>query len=421
MKKKRWIFAAAAMLLSAAVCLGACGGSKANAEDPAAEAETGTSLSADEEQVAIGVSVYNTEDAEVQAFRKYFEDYLGPAFDVKFYYSNSILQDEEEIAFIDQLHDAGVKGLISFLSTDLDAVLSRCDEYGMYYMRGSGSVSDEAFKKAAAHESFLGIIGPNEELERSAGRDMASFFASQRAESITEYLLIAGGGSLGNEMHAIRTEGMLEVLRDTAGVQIGGSIPELARSAEITELASEDGTKTVTILPGYLRDATLDNLQTALDGHAYDVVMGALALGPVTDQLKEAEAAYGKDILIGTVDAFTEPNLDLFLEKDAGGNPVLNYVTGKYGAAVGPAFAAMYNACTGEADFLRVDGEPFQLTMPFWTASDEDTYVELYDRSIDIYDNIYSTQDLRSVIREYSPDASFEEFRMLTEKDWLQE
>ena len=35
----------------------------------------------------------------------------------------------------------GVEGIISFLSTDLEQVLPVCEEYGMYYVRGPGTIS----------------------------------------------------------------------------------------------------------------------------------------------------------------------------------------------------------------------------------------------------------------------------------------
>ena len=121
-------------------------------------------------ELVFGVSVYNTEDAEVLSFRKYFEEYLGPSFEVSFVYSSSITETDDEIAFIRELHEQGVPGIISFLSTDLDKVLAVTDELGMYYVRGSGSISDEMFEKASAHESFLGIIGPASSMEYQAGK-----------------------------------------------------------------------------------------------------------------------------------------------------------------------------------------------------------------------------------------------------------
>ena len=53
------------------------------------------------EKTVIGVSVYNLNDTEVQAFRNYLENYIGITFDVDFLYSSGILTAEEEIEFID--------------------------------------------------------------------------------------------------------------------------------------------------------------------------------------------------------------------------------------------------------------------------------------------------------------------------------
>ncbi|MCR4894647.1 MAG: hypothetical protein K5911_07940, partial [Eubacteriales bacterium] len=91
MKKNRLIAFLLVIILAVAVVVG-CSSSQAPAK----------------KELVFGVSVYNTEDAEVLSFRKYFEEYLGPAFDVSFIYSSSITETEDEIAFIRQLHEQGV-------------------------------------------------------------------------------------------------------------------------------------------------------------------------------------------------------------------------------------------------------------------------------------------------------------------------
>lgn len=106
-------------------------------------ADTQSDTTNQDGKMTIGVSVYNLNDAEVRAFRNYFENYVGMAFDVEFLYSSSISTAEEEISFINELHERNVKGIISFLSSDLEEVLPVCEEYGMYYVRGSGTISDE--------------------------------------------------------------------------------------------------------------------------------------------------------------------------------------------------------------------------------------------------------------------------------------
>ena len=80
-------------------------------------------------------------NAEVRAFRNYLENYIGITFLVDFIYSTGILSSEDEITFIEELHKQGVEGIISFLSTDLQQVLTVCEEYGMCYVRGSGTIS----------------------------------------------------------------------------------------------------------------------------------------------------------------------------------------------------------------------------------------------------------------------------------------
>ena len=80
-------------------------------------------------------------NAEVRAFRNYLENYIGITFLADFIYSTGILGSEDEIIFIEELHKQGVEGIISFLSTDLEQVLPVCEEYGMYYVRGSGTIS----------------------------------------------------------------------------------------------------------------------------------------------------------------------------------------------------------------------------------------------------------------------------------------
>ena len=46
-------------------------------------------------------------NAEVRAFRNYLENYIGITFNVDFVYSTGILSAEDEIAFIEELHEKG--------------------------------------------------------------------------------------------------------------------------------------------------------------------------------------------------------------------------------------------------------------------------------------------------------------------------
>lgn len=402
MKKNRLIAFLLVIILAVAVIAG-CSSSQAPAK----------------KELVFGVSVYNTEDAEVLSFRKYFEEYLGPAFDVSFIYSSSITETEDEIAFIRQLHEQGVPGIISFLSTDLDQVLAVTDELGMYYVRGSGSISSGMFDKACAHESFLGIIGPSSGMEYQAGKVMAGYLTNAVATSATNYLIIAGGISVGNQMHVDRVLGMLDMIKGTYNLKLPDEVYDLASITEVTQVETGRSNVSITIFPGYLRGENLEALRKLIADNHYDVILGALSLNLVIPDVIEAEKAQGQNIRIGVVDSFTEPNYEWFNQLDEYGNPVIDIVIGKFSATVGPSFAAMYNACTGHADFLKPEGRPFRLYQDFWIATSAETYNDLYSRSINIYDNIYSTKALMEVMVEYNKDATFEDFRDLTEHTWL--
>ena len=367
------------------------------------------------ETVRIGVSVYNIKDAEVNMFRTYLEDYLGTAFETEVLYSASISDTEGEIAFIQAMHEKGAGGVISYLTTDITEVLKECHKYGMYYIRGSGTIREEEFNSVKDDELFLGVIGPSEEGEKEAGYKMAEYFSRELGEG-GSCLILTGGASVGNEMHAFRTEGMLNALCDAWGLELEEDPGELARTDTLLELDTGNEDLRITLLPGYVRlEETQEAVRDILAAHPYQAVLGTLSLDYVMNDILEAEGKGQENILVGTVDSFTEQNLDWFRQKDAFGRPVLDYVTGKSASLAGPAFAAMYNACRGDAGILRPEGEAFSLEQSFWTATGLGEYTRLYDLSMSVYENAVSAISLMKVIKAYNPDAGFEDFKALTE------
>ena len=123
-----------ALILATALCLGlaACGAAK-----PEAPRHT------TEPVHKIGVIVYNTGDEEVISFREYLQGYIEDNFEmVRFIYSDSIQNAEQELAFIQKACDDGVEGFMSFLSHDLRAEVALCEKNQAYYMLASGTVAD---------------------------------------------------------------------------------------------------------------------------------------------------------------------------------------------------------------------------------------------------------------------------------------
>lgn len=366
--------------------------------------------------ITIGVAVYNPDDAQTKAFRSYYENYLGEAFNAKFIYSNAITTWEEEKAFVDELHELGVKGIISSQSVDREAVIKLCEEYGMYYIFGSSSLSDEVFDAIKDSPSFLGTIGASDESEEQAGAGMAEFFAAEDFSKEHSYLICSGGAGMGNEMHRIRGLAMLETLAEIYGFTYEVPAEELIVSAEVVEAANDAGVKII-VLPGWPYMCTLEEeaARQIADG-SIDTVMSTMVANTLIDPIREAEQANKINIRVGAVDCFTEDTYEYFNGIYSGGVPEMDYLVGKYGACVAPAFAAICNAYAGDAESFRDNGEAFQLTQGFWTATNADEFNELYALSVGMYDNTYSAADIMQVLKEFNPDATFEDFKAFAER-----
>ena len=123
-----------------------------------------------EEVHKIGVIVYNLGDEEVIGIREYLQGYIEKNFEmVRFVYSDSIRSAEQEMAFIQEACDQGVEGFMSFLTYDLKAEVELCEKNSVYYMLASGTVSDEDFAAVEDNPWFLGMFGPGEQSEYTAG------------------------------------------------------------------------------------------------------------------------------------------------------------------------------------------------------------------------------------------------------------
>lgn len=384
------------MVMAFCLLFAGCGNEKADTPDTADNVNT---QQTDESgRIKIGVAVYSLDDPEVRAFRNYYENYISENFEADFLYSTEILSAEDEKSFINNAIKNGVKGIISFVSYDLEATMKTCSSSKIYYMMGSGSIPDEAFEKAKTNPYFLGVVGPSDEMEKEAGSNMASYFINNKLEdqanAPTGYIILSGGAKASNVMHANRTAAMLETL---------GLPADKATVSETTILDSNYGK--VCIIPGYAREeATIPSLKEQLATGEYSVVLSSYTIADLWKTIKEAQSNTDFTIRTGTVDCFTEENLSAVQDN------VLHYVVGKYSSLLGPSFAAMYNAVTGHADdFRSEDGTAFSISQGFWTATNKEEYQKLYGLTSGIYVNAYNADDLTKVIKEYNPNATMED------------
>ena len=345
----------------------------------------------------IGVIVYNLSDEEVLGFRSYLEDYIAEVFPgITFIYSESIRDEEQELAFIKEACAEGVSGFLSFLTHDLKKEVELCAQNKVYYMLASGSVSDEAFASVEDNPYFIGAVGPGPELEYQTGYDMAAFFADQHYGD--KYFLLSGGGGMGNEMHLQRTIGILDKLQEAYGVTFDRPAGEIALTQEPLHISAGD--LSVCVTPGYIsRDEFYEKAREEYAADQYDAVLSVL---PIAKMIEDVSGSH-----LGVVDSYNTTNLQLYTR----GN--LCYVAGKYSSIVGPSFAAMYNAVTGFAEDFRENGKAFRIVQGFWVSADLDDYVDKYALANSVVKNAYNYDDLGKVCKVFNPDADLEDLKNL--------
>lgn len=392
---------AAALLVSMTAC-GSTNNNNSNESNASAEAT---------EMHKIGVIVYDVNDNEVQMFRQYFERYIAESFPVEFVYSASVSNWEDESAFIESAIAEGVQGFISFTATNLPEAVKLCEASKVYYMIGSGNYSDDLLNQVKDNEWYLGCIGTDDKADYQAGADMAASYIAN-TETDTNIVVTTGGAAAGNYMHEMRARGVLEKLAELKGYTYDKSVDELVQATEVAVIGTGVDGVTVCICPGYDVE---DKLKNALGQYDADAILSVLGNDNLVALATEAEDATGHDVWVGVVDCFSLWNRDLFHKTDSFGNSSLNYVTGKYASIIGPAFAAMYQAVCADASLYRVNGEAFHLNQGFWTADSVEKYDELYGYTESFAKNAYSSENLMGVMSAYTADASFEDFKALTE------
>ena len=348
----------------------------------------------------IGVIVYNTADEEVIGFREYLQGYIESNFEmVKFVYSESLRSTEQVQEFIESASKDGVEGFMSFVTYDLKKEFEVCEKNKVYYMLASGTVSDEEFDAVADSPYFLGMFGPGQPFEFQAGADMARFFIKEKAGN--RYFVLSGGAALGNEMHYQRTLGILDAFASSYGVYFPMNREDIAKTDK--PLTVETPKLTVTICPGYISlDEYLTQAKDCFRSGSFDAVLSVL---PV----EEMASVIGKTPF-GIVDSYNTRNLQLFTNTGS-----LKYVVGKFNSLVGPAFALMLNAVTGNGDDFRENGKAIKVTQGFWISASPEDYLNKYTLSASAALNAYSFEDLSKVVRIFNKDANLNELVALAE------
>jgi len=346
------------------------------------------------DRAKIGVLVADVSGEEAQGFRNYYEKYIASNYDVEFTYTDALESAEDEKAAIEKFASQGCDAIISLSSSDRTQQIETCEKYGVYYAIASGVLDNEQYEKYKGYKHFVGQVGPSNETEFEAGKEMGAYFKNQGVKSVALY-----GAFIPNPMHVYRAAGVLVGLGCTYGgaSDMDAIVGQIFADQGVTLSKVAGDTQVVAYLQGY-GDTTTDELNAAIQKNPEAFISVGMATTFFTQTLNEA------GIQFSDIDSFTEANGAAI--KDG----KLVYLAGKYSSSIGPVFALVMNAINGNV--IRDDnGNAVSVSQGYLVATDGKSFDSFY-----LSDNgsnpIYNKDTLDSIIGD---DVTYADVKTLIE------
>ena len=352
--KKTTIRSALAVLLAAST-LTACGGSAASSA-PASAAASSTAV-APAKQYTIGIAEAQAND-ETTVRRAYLENYIGPAYNVKFIFSEVLKDDAATKTFIENCADAGADAIIDFKSMS-GQMCQICADNDMVYAISGNYIAHPEFLETD-YPNFAGAVGSN-------NAELGSLFGTWLKDNVeadgTEgYLIATGIASSGNQQHIEIGQGILNGIADKYGLTFEQDIADLVTVAETTNAANDKGIL-VTLYPGSPNKETwLPGVSALIQTGQYNTFLSA---GQTYNQsatvVDEVEKSFGIDIKVASVGALGQTLTTAFNTKDPFGNPSIDLATVKSTSVLTSAlFAITYHLTPGE-ELFNVKEDPHEI------------------------------------------------------------
>ena len=359
-----------------------------------AKKETGSDKSEKKESAKIGDLVADVSGEEAQGFRSYYENYIADNYDVEFSYTDALESAEDEKAAIEKFASQGCQAIISFSGSDRAQQIETCEKYGVYYAVASGVLDDQQYETYKTYEHFVGQVGPSNETEFEAGKDMGAYYKEEGVSKVALY-----GAFVPNPMHVYRVAGVLAGL----GCTYGGASDMDAIVGQIFQDQTVDLSKVagdvevVAYLQGY-GDTTTDELNAAIQKTPDAFISVGMATTFFAQSLNEAGISFSD------IDSFTATNETAMKEGK------LTYLSGKYSSSIGPVFALVMNAIDGNV-IRDENGNAPSISQKYLVATDVETFDKYY-----VSDNgdspIYDKETLDNIIGE---NVTFDDVKTLVE------
>lgn len=365
-------------LCLAMLMLAGCG---AKSNDAAAQ----SGGSADGEHYKIGVIEVQLNDESTNR-ATWFRDYIGPAFNCEFMFSEACTDLNAAMTFIENAADAGCQAIISYypIAANTEQLVQLCAEYDMVYTENGGRHPANAGAYDGNYENFAGGFMAD---QPATGKLFYDYLEETLDTTVDHGFIVATGGAYqGNAQQTEISSNMLSAIADLYGLTFDQSIESLYQSDAPIVAANSKGLD-VYCYPGQpSTSGWLEGLTAALQTGKYDyVLLAPNVLANVGTAISETESAMNKDITVIGFGSFGEALSSAMHSKDIFGNQTVAMSTVKFTSIVSAmGFSKVYNCLTGNrAACLDEEGKPSVLLFQMQAVTSPEQLDEISDWDTD--------------------------------------
>jgi hypothetical protein len=359
-------------------------------------------------KIAVGFFLIDAQSLIVQ---KYLSEYLGPALDTEFMFSEAVPSAEALITFMENASAAGCQGIMNYQGASPEQIAAKANELGMYIATLNSQMPENRDLPY-----YVGNVSADPvSVAEAFGELVAGLVQDGKPHSI---IIVSAGAGFGNQEHYESTIGILRTLASVYGLKYEKSLEDLAVSRGVTDVSNDKRIK-ITIYPGYpTGDTYVTGMSSLLQTGEYDTVLSCSAVyAQFMVAINEVERAFKKNIRVAATTTINDQTKMMFSTIDSTGDTSLNsallmpVITQANGL-----FALVYNGITGHSDAVRVNGKGAFYNSPKWKCASAEEYsrIEKINSSNDLWE--MNVDEVKQFLVPFNPQANYNSiFKTLNE------
>jgi len=340
-------------------------------------------------------------DANALLVQKYLKEYVGPAFNVTFMFSEALDNADKLMTFMENAYAAGCEGIMNYQNSSIPQAVAKANELGMYIATNATPVPEN--KDLPYNMGFVAASAAG--VAKSFGELVKDLVNDGKSHSI---IVVSAGAAFGNAEHYESTVAILSTLKEVYGLKYAKDIKDLAVSRAETDAVNDKSIK-ITIYPGYPTGNTyVTGISALLQTGEYDTILACnAAYSRASVAIDEVEKAYKKNIRISAPMMMDDTTKTVFSTRDSTGDYSLDsaVLTPNVSLAAG-LFTLVYNGITGHADKVRPGSVAGYYDSPKWKCPSADDYVRISKVNTSDATWEVNLDELKQMLVEFNPNAN---------------